>query len=289
MGTEAQAGQAGRLQPWARQCTLQACVQTIESVITNGELQENVTSIVTNTSVVSTGPGSTDMEPIVIHTNTTKDGVPTDLEADFSSYTLSKEAMISMQSWFAELFTNGTASRNKDYISKTLTSANNAAIKVNLTVGISSGETFFDTDIVQAFYWNYYEYPSGLDMLMNDLATSLTVAFRSLWGQEAVNGTTLSQETFVHVRWGFMTAPLLAVLLTTAFLTGIIYMSWSPGADLWKTSVLGLLFHGLDEYTREKFEESDRFEAQRALASNVKTRLEQRTGDGLLLRVEDRF
>lgn len=289
MGTESQAGQEGQLQPWARQCTLQACVQTIDSIVTNGELQENVTNIITNTSVVSTDPGSTDMEPVVIRTNASSHDVDSHSASNVSSYILSKEAMISMQSWFAELFTNGSASRNKDYISKTITSANNAAIRVNLTVGISSGETFFDTDIVQAFYWNYYEYPSGLDMLMNDLATSLTVAFRSLWGQEAVNGTTLSSESFVHVRWGFLTAPLLAVLLTTAFLTGIVYMSWSHDAKLWKTSVLALLFYGLDDDAREKVEDMDNFEAMRRGAVNLKVKLEDRAGANVLLRPEQPF
>ncbi|KAK7749901.1 hypothetical protein SLS53_000483 [Cytospora paraplurivora] len=51
---------------------------------------------------------------------------------------------------------------------------------------------FFDTDIVQEFYWNYYEYPTGLDMLMSDLGISLTVAFRSLCGQEPVAGVAVA-------------------------------------------------------------------------------------------------
>ncbi|KAK1491302.1 hypothetical protein CCUS01_03087 [Colletotrichum cuscutae] len=42
MGTERQGGVAGALAPWARQCTLQACVQTLDSEIINGELEETI-------------------------------------------------------------------------------------------------------------------------------------------------------------------------------------------------------------------------------------------------------
>lgn len=281
MGTESNTAEAGNIQPWARQCTLSACVQTIQSHIMNGNLVENVTHKVENNTVMTSRNSITDLAPIV---------VTADAEYNTSSpagpYILSAEAMLGMQSWFAQLFANGSATRTDSAINTTLTSAVNAPIAVNLTVGISSGATFFDTDIVQAFYWNYYEYPSGIDMLMNDLGVSLTVAFRSLWGAEAVNGTAYANEAFVYVRWGFITPLILSVALTAGFLAQAIYRSWRCGAKLWKSSILAVLFHGLEGDVRESFADVSEFELQRIIARDVKVRLDESVSAGGLLRAE---
>lgn len=281
MGTESNTGEAGNIQPWARQCTLSACVQTISSHIINGNLVENITHKVENNTVMASSSAITDLAPIV---------VTADAEYNTSSpaapYVLSAEAMLGIQSWFAQLFTNGSATRTDSAINTTLTSATDAPIAVNLTVGISSGATFFDTDIVQAFYWNYYEYPSGLDMLMSDLSVSLTVAFRSLWGAEAVNGTAFTNESFVYVRWGFITPLILSVALTAGFLAQAIYRSWRCGAKLWKSSILAVLFHGLEDDVREKFADVGEFGLQRIIARDVKVRLDEDFAAGGLLRAE---
>lgn len=269
MGTESNTEAAGNMQPWARQCTLSACVQTITSQVVNGNLVEKVTNVLTNSTVMTRSSNETELEPIIISTDASTSG---NTSSAPTSYILSAEAMLGMQSWFAQLFASGSASRNDAELNKT--------IGVNLTVGISSGSTFFDTDIVQAFYWNYYEYPSGLDMLMSDLGISLTVAFRSLSGQEPVNGTALTAESFVHVRWGFVAPLILAILLTAGFLSAAVYRSWRCGAQLWKSSTLAVLFHGLDEDAREKFEDVNEFVLQRKTAQGVKVRLDEGSSSG---------
>ncbi|KUI58971.1 hypothetical protein VP1G_06274 [Cytospora mali] len=270
MGTESSTSAAGNIQPWARQCTISACVQTITSQIVNGNLVENVTNTVTNDTVITHSSNETDLEPIIITTDTSANSDNNSTSSP-TSYILSGEAMLGMQSWFSQLFASGSASRSSSAFNKT--------IGVNLTVGISSGSTFFDTDIVQAFYWNYYEYPSGLDMLMDDLSVSLTVAFRSLLGQEPVDGVALTAESFVHVRWGFVTPLILAVVLTAGFLWAAMRRSWRCGAQPWKSSTLAVLFHGLEEDVREKFEDMRDFRMQRKTAQGVKVRLDV-GGDG---------
>lgn len=281
MGTESNTAEAGNTQPWARQCVLTACVQTIKSQIINGNLVENITHKVENKTVVTSKSSMSDLAPIVVTSDSAHNTT-----SPATEYLLSAEAMLGMQSWFAQLFANGSATRTDSAINTTLTSADNAPIAVNLTVGISSGATFFDTDIVQAFYWNYYEYPSGLDMLMNDLSVSLTVAFRSLWGAEAVNGTALRNESFVFVRWGFITPLILSVALTAAFLALAMYRSWKCDAKLWKSSVLAVLFHGLEPDVRERFADVGDFEYQRLIARDVKVRLDEDIAAGGSLRAE---
>lgn len=277
MGTESSTSIAGNIQPWARQCTLSACVQTIASQVVNGNLVENVTDVVTNDTVITPSNKGIGLEPVIITTGTSTNSTSNSTMSP-TSYILSAEAMLGMQSWFSQLFASGSASRSDSAFNKT--------IGVNLTVGISSGSTFFDTDIVQAFYWNYYEYPSGLDMLMDDLSVSLTVAFRSLVGQEPVNGISLTAESFVHVRWGFVTPLILAIVLTAGFLSTAMYRNRKCGAQLWKSSTLAVLFHGLEDDVREKFEDVGDFRTQRRTAQGVKVRLHEVGSGGGLLRAE---
>lgn len=123
-------------------------------------------------------------------------------------------------------------------------------------------------------------------MLMNDLSVSLTVAFRSLWGSEAVNGTAFRNESFVFVRWGFITPLVLSVALTAGFLAQAVYRSWKCDAKLWKSSVLAVLFHGLEPDVRERFDDVGEFELQRKVARDVKVRLDEEVAAGGLLRAQ---
>ena len=75
-------------------------------------------------------------------------------------------------------------------------------------------------------------------MLMNDLATSMTVAFRSFSGAEPVAGTVLSDESYVHVRWVFMTVPVAVVLLTGLFLVATSLWTTVSKTKVWKSSAL---------------------------------------------------
>ncbi|KAK1579917.1 uncharacterized protein LY79DRAFT_521731 [Colletotrichum navitas] len=266
MGTENQEGVAGDLAPWARQCTLQACVQTVSSSIVNGELKETILHIRTNDTVATATQES--LEPIYILGDSSE-----------YLYPIHIKVMMGMRSWFSDLFRTGSASRNQEVISKTISTPDN--VIANLTVGISSGETFFDTDIVQAFYWNYYEYPAGIDMLMNDLATSVTISFRSFNGTN-VTGIAHTVESYIHVEWGFLTVPLLTILLTIIFLSGAIYQTYSHKAKLWKSSMLATLVHGLDRSARERLEDLGGLREQQNAAKSFNVQLNE--GDeGLLV------
>ncbi|KAK3485120.1 hypothetical protein B0T13DRAFT_498598 [Neurospora crassa] len=219
----------------------------------------------TETNATGPGPITNDTVPSLSSLSSSINALePLTIQSPTNSsltYSMSMQSILAMQSWFSRLFANGTASRNPNYINQTISklpSLNSSPnVVVNLTVGISSGETFFDTDIVQAFYWNYYEYPSpssppkGLEMLMSDLAVALTSTFRTLTAVP-INGTSLSYETFVSVRWGFVALPVTAVILAAVFLGLAAWETKRSGASLWKTSALAMLFHGLDEDARER-------------------------------------
>ncbi|KAM7223042.1 Protein of unknown function (DUF3176) domain containing protein [Rhypophila decipiens] len=266
MGTEAQNGIAGDLRPWAQQCTLTTCVQRIEASITNGDLNETVISVTTNDTV----PRGIDLAKSEVPIRITSPSPNGTVE----TYEMTRHVVTAIQVWFSDLFRNGTASRSPKFTEGNLEAQN---VLVNLTVGISEGPTFFDTDIVQAFYWNYYEYPKGIEMLMHDMAVSMTVSLRSIGG-EKVQGTAYINQTYVHVQWGFVAVPVLAVVLTTLFLVTVIWKTRTTRTMLWKTSALAMLFHGLDEDARERFEDSRSFAAKLKEARGVKVRLSEEGG-----------
>ena len=291
MGTEAPDGRPGETNPWAKECALSACLQTLETRVANGVLSENVTRSQLNNTVVDIrdqggddGDAGKDYGVYFVSDNATADGEPP------AQYLLGIEAMLSMRGWFSTLFANGSAVRSGEDFNRTIT---DNAVVVNLTVGISSGVTFFDSDIVTAFYWNYYEYPGGdddklpgLDMLMSDVATSMTVAFRGFLGAEPVAGSAASSQSYVHVRWGFAALPIVVVLAAALFLALAAGQARRARAVPWKGSALAMLLHGLDDDARARFDAADTLAESRQRARNVRVKLDESDGKGSLLRAD---
>jgi hypothetical protein len=270
MGTEHH-GVPDALNPWAKQCSLQACVNTLSSSVINGTLTENITHSALNHTVLDISSTDASSDHNVYITT-----FPT------STYTLSLGALLSIRGWFAALFTPGSATRTTSAFSRSITDADRAVV-VNLTVGISSGETFFDNDIVTAFYWNYYEYQHGIDMLMGDLAVSMTTAFRGFTGAEGVNGTAISSESYVHVRWAFAAVPIAVVVACAVFVLVSMWLTRRVGAQLWKSSALAGMFCGLDGEARERFRGADGLGGKKSVARAVVVRMYEDEKEGLML------
>jgi hypothetical protein len=272
MGTEAH-GVPNALNPWAKQCSLQACVNTLSSTVLNGTLHENITHSVLNHTVLDISSPKATADNAVYITTTSRDS---------PQYLLSLGALLSIRGWFSALFTNGSATRTTSSFSQSITDPDRAVV-VNLTVGISSGETFFDNDIVTAFYWNHYEYQQGIDMLMSDLAVSMTTAFRGFTGAVPTNGTSITSETYVHVRWGFAVLPVAVVLACAVFVLAAMGMTRAAGAQLWKSSALAGMFHGLDGEARERFRGVEGLGGKKKVARGVKVRLYTDEKEGVVL------
>lgn len=272
MGTEAKDQDAGNLNPWAQQCTLSACLQTLDSAVVNGALSENMTESRINQTVVDTTRASADADLGVYV-----------MGGNDTTYLLGRDAMLSMRGWFASVFAAGAAVRTQQDFNRTIT---DNSVVVNLTVGISSGETFFDSDIVTAFYWNYYEYQArdGLAMLMSDVAISMTVAFRSFQGAVPVAGRALAERAFVKVRWGFAVLPIVVVTGAALFLVAAIHRTHHSRTKPLKSSALAMLFHGLDDDIRSQFGRVGSLKDKKRQAKGLKVQLDESGDGGSLLR-----
>ena len=239
MGTEAQNATAhstsDRSAPWATQCSLQYCVQQLNSTVQNGVLTENVTATYTNATVLDIRPNLEAGNPVPALITTGSN----------ITYTVGMGSILGIQQWFASIFRNATASRSaSSSSSQNLSNNPSSNIVVNLTVGVSSGETYFDTDMVQAFYWYYYEYPSGLAMLTTSLAQAMTNHFRSSGGAVPVAGVTRTLQSYVGIRWAWITLPVVTVASTAVFLVAAIVTSKRRRIEVWKSNALATLFQG---------------------------------------------
>ena len=154
---------------------------------------------------------------------------------------------------------------------------------MNLTVGISSGTTYFDTDIVQTFYWDYYEYNDGIPQAMNELATAMTVAFRS-FKTVPIYGKATSTQIYVHVQWVWIVLPLFVVGATAIFLVLAMINTSRSGAELWKGSALAMLFYGLDHATKVQFGTEGAFDEKKRRMRSLMVYLDEDKNFGNVLR-----
>ncbi|KAK8050591.1 Carboxylic ester hydrolase [Apiospora phragmitis] len=250
MGTEAADGLAGNSNPWARQCSLSACLQTINATVSIGALTENVTHTVVNQTVIdtTTQPAGADLGVYVTDKNATSSSSSSSSSPVY--YLLGQESMLSLRGWFTSVFAAGGAMRTTNNSTITI---NDRTVAVNLTVGISSGTTFFDSDIVTAFYWNYYEYAAP------------------------------AKTSYIHVRWGFLVLPVLVVLGADLFLVGAIYQTQKTRTRPLKSSALAMLFHGLEDDTRARFGSTDSLQEKRKQAKTVRVQLDESYDRGIPL------
>lgn len=86
---------------------------------------------------------------------------------------------------------------------------------------------------------------NGLDHTMGKIASSLTRSAMK-HSNTQVNGTISSAKVYVSVNWAWITLPAALQALGVTFLVLTILTNRRRRLQLWKTSLLAVLFHGLD-------------------------------------------
>ncbi|KAE8349839.1 hypothetical protein BDV28DRAFT_52780 [Aspergillus coremiiformis] len=84
-----------------------------------------------------------------------------------------------------------------------------------------------------------------LDTVMQNIAASLTKHGRD-GSSDIVHGTVSVSEVYVAVNWRWVSLPLAILLLTVLFFVLTLLADKKNGRGLWKSSVLPVLYHGLD-------------------------------------------
>jgi hypothetical protein len=117
----------------------------------------------------------------------------------------------------------------------------------------------------------------GLHVIMPRIAESLTLA--NLQGPNSTNlpGTIYTNEVIVKVQWAWMILPTLLVILGNSFFACTMYASRKT--ILWKSSILALLFHGLDDEAAAKRDQCTASSRMEKLAKDMHVQLQSSESD----------
>ncbi|RAH48310.1 DUF3176 domain-containing protein [Aspergillus brunneoviolaceus CBS 621.78] len=85
----------------------------------------------------------------------------------------------------------------------------------------------------------------GLETVVDRIASSLSNLARTK-ASSPIYGVFITQKTYVAVQWLWLILPAVLLLVGTVLLGATVLVTSHNGASLWKSSVLPLLFHGLE-------------------------------------------
>lgn len=116
---------------------------------------------------------------------------------------------------------------------------------------------------------------SSASAYMEGLANAITSVIRQHGdtpSAEYAQGTAYGLQTCIKVKWTWLALPSALILLTIAFLLTTILETRSRNMT-WKSSVLALLFHGLDTISRQQYGEMMDLGAMENAAEQVQAKL----------------
>ncbi|KUI72490.1 hypothetical protein VM1G_07622 [Cytospora mali] len=141
--------------------------------------------------------------------------------------------------------------------------------------------TTFDSDSLDL---SMFLYTSDIGNVADDLASTLTNQLRSVNPGDNTNATIFSgdvydEETYISVNWYWLMLPMAETLLVVVLLG--VSMVLTAGEPLLKTSLIALLVHGLDGWTKEDVAIEGREDEHKLehLAEHMNARLRD-DGDG---------
>jgi hypothetical protein len=102
--------------------------------------------------------------------------------------------------------------------------------------------------------YNPFLAPNNVTRHMERMAKGITDVLRSSDQHTWVEGDAYSVESYVHVRWGWLSLPLCLLVLTFFFLVGTVVKSSLVKDDVgvWKTSAVATLIYGLPDDMQKK-------------------------------------
>jgi hypothetical protein len=121
--------------------------------------------------------------------------------------------------------------------------------------------------------------PNNISEHMANLATAMTRAIRNTQSSngsfEMINGTAWDQVLRVHIRWSWVSLPLVLLTAGLIFLLAVVFKSSkeSDEVGIWKTSALAILFNGLGEDVQRSISPGCRMGEARAKARELSVKL----------------
>jgi hypothetical protein len=190
----------------ADQCALSFCVKTYNESVNNGNI---------SSTVLSTWPGRYSGSNITISPPADKEGSITS-----NNFTVDGATADGVRGTIGTKFFG------------------NISVEIDATLKIVG--QIPSSDILDAL-----NQTSDLAGLMDSVATSMTNHIRSV-SSVTVAGQVGTVETYVHIRWVWLTLPGALIVASAAFLALAVLDTRRKKAEVWKDSSLALIFHGLE-------------------------------------------
>ncbi|KAI4209375.1 MAG: hypothetical protein LQ351_007707 [Letrouitia transgressa] len=191
----------------ATECIMYYCIQNIVASVIDGFMRQNILSSWRNDSATPGSASDLILKPPVSFTNQTG-------EDSTTLFKVTQLAATAMKSFMSDTF-KGSG-------------------------GFNDSEPTFFSDVIQALYKT-----NNLTTLIDNLAHSMSNNIRQQNDTTPnVNGTAWRTETFVQVRWAWLSFPAILVLASLFFLVISVWDTAHRDVLVWKASCLALLFQG---------------------------------------------
>lgn len=254
--------------PIAHECLLSWCVKTMMSEYTEGGYTENVTRTFTNDTV---GPSPWVTEQIL------------DDEGAFSGtfYYYLENVTVRGHSGYEYHVDNTTHSLTLFMFDDTFPSSYTLA---NSSDPHDAMLRYKEYTTVRPFSRNLTYNPYMYDNIsahLDKLATAMTNQMRSATSNtELIIGPAFDKESFVDVRWAWLTLPLGLLGLAFIFLVATVIRSSfeQEHVGVWKTSAIATLLYGLPDEMQKKITSSKEHGTPRAKAKEVRVKWLPRGG-----------
>ncbi|KAE8840212.1 hypothetical protein HRS9122_06817 [Pyrenophora teres f. teres] len=256
-------------QPLVTECALFWCVQTIQSSYNLGKYSEEIISEFHN---MSTGPSPWESWQIP-----EEEG-----GGDFLVYTenitisppapsINTREIISNDQFGANNITAANAMAPFDDFFPSAYTAENTSTTRRLVC-----KYYDDGPSVRTLVSSPWLAPNNVTHHIERLATAITNRIRSSISKEMVTGQAFFTEKYVTVRWGWLTFPLLLLVLSLLFLVSTIIKT-SKDNNIWKSSSLPTLIYSLPKETQGQFTNSSTWNSTKE-TKKVRIRLNPKTG-----------
>ena len=213
----------GSIMPTATECALHWCVQTLETSVQNGVLNQTIVGTWSNSSALDTS------DVHLLPNSTSLIGG----KGGANGYYVSPMSNLPLVKFLQDAF-------------------NTTMEGINLPgMGLTEQELFdltiYSSDIAQALW-----FADDIDSLMSNLADRMTDALRNLYSDPASSADNLGEvyitQTYVLVTWPWLILPVGLVLASCMVLFAAIISSSRYQTVVWKSSSLAVLFHGLARF-----------------------------------------
>ncbi|KAF2261019.1 hypothetical protein CC78DRAFT_608859 [Lojkania enalia] len=134
--------------------------------------------------------------------------------------------------------------------------------------------------LTRNFGYNPWIAPNNVTRHVENLATALTNVIRSSSSNQTVTGNAYDRETYVSVRWAWLSLPLTLLFMSFIFLIATVMKSSREKGEvgIWKTSAVATLLYGLPDDVQRKINASTFMGTPRTKAKFLRVKLLPKKG-----------